>query len=213
VTVYQFKTLKISILKIKKMKKAVFLFLLSTASMVVLMVSCKKDDNGSGGSGNNCSGVNISVSATTTDATPCGTQGTVTVTASGSTGFTYSINGVSFQASQIFSAVPAGSYSVIAKDANGCTGSQSVTVGTVAMGPQFTQVRSLINSSCGTGCHLGGASSGGYNFDNNCSIVSAWSAINSACVSRNSMPPGSPLNSTQKGYITSWISGGHTYAN
>jgi len=53
------------------------------------------------------------------------TDGKITVTASGGTGtLTYSDdNGTTFQAGNIFSSLPAGSYNIVVKDANGCTSS------------------------------------------------------------------------------------------
>jgi gliding motility-associated-like protein len=57
-------------------------------------------------------------------------NGTVTVTASGSTApYTYSINGGgTFQVSGTFGSLAAGNYTIIAKDANGCTVSVPVTI-------------------------------------------------------------------------------------
>lgn len=55
---------------------------------------------------------------------------TVTVTASGgSGGLTYSLDGGSFQAGNTFANVAAGNHTVIVKDSNGCTNSQSFSVG------------------------------------------------------------------------------------
>jgi hypothetical protein len=53
-----------------------------------------------------CLNNSITVTATTATVTPCITPGTgsITVTAGGSTGFTYSIDGTTFQASNVFNA-------------------------------------------------------------------------------------------------------------
>jgi len=81
-------------------------------------------------------------------------------------------------------------------------------------GPLFTQVESLITTKCsGGGCHMNGGRAGGYNFDNVCTIVSAWSQIQFSCVSNSRMPLGSPLNSSEKLIITNWIDAGHRYDN
>lgn len=76
------------------------------------------------------SGLTASISAQTNVSCNGGTNGSVTVAASGSTGpYTYSINGGgTFQASGTFGSLAAGSYTVIAKDANGCTFPVSVTI-------------------------------------------------------------------------------------
>ena len=53
----------------------------------------------------------------------------VTVTASGGTGvFEYSLNGIDFQTSNLFENLPNATYTLIARDANGCTASASATV-------------------------------------------------------------------------------------
>jgi gliding motility-associated-like protein len=67
----------------------------------------------------------ISVTAANTNVS-CngGSNGTLTVTATGGTpGYTYSINGTTFQASNSFTGLAAGSYTITVKDANNCTSS------------------------------------------------------------------------------------------
>jgi len=67
-----------------------------------------------------------------------GCDGTMTVTANGtaSSVFTYSINGVNFQASNTFSAICTGNYTVTVVDANGCTATSVFNIQT-ATGPVF----------------------------------------------------------------------------
>ncbi len=80
-------------------------------------------------------------------------------------------------------------------------------------GPQYTNVKAIINSQCSGGsCHTNGGSAGNYNFDSDCSIITHWQAINDA-VSNDRMPIGSPLNTTDKQAIADWIGGGHGYTN
>ncbi len=59
-----------------------------------------------------------------------GTDGSITITASGGTGtLQYSVdNGVTFQASNVFSGLAAGSYDVVVEDANGCQATTTATV-------------------------------------------------------------------------------------
>jgi SprB repeat len=72
---------------------------------------------------NLCNGVIISVNGTFTNPTTVGgSNGTITASATGSTGFTFSLNNGAFQASGNFIGLVAGNYSVTAKDLNGCTG-------------------------------------------------------------------------------------------
>lgn len=64
-------------------------------------------------------------------------NGTITITPTGIGPFSYSINGVSYQASNIFTNVAAGNYFVFVRDAQGCTGAAIVIVNPVA-GPNIT---------------------------------------------------------------------------
>ena len=168
-----------------------------------------------------CSGVSIVITPTIVNTTPCispANNGTITVTATGSTGFTYNNNGGTYQASNVFTGLNAGNYLIGVKDANGCTKTQSVTVGIVPQGTTFAPVRSLISSRCsGSGCHMNGGTASGYNFDTDCSIVTYWSQINGACVTGalNKMPlsPQLPLTAAEKQTITNWVNAGHRYTD
>lgn len=81
------------------------------------------------GSSDPCQGVVINVTLTKTDASPNLSNGSITASASGGTGFTYSINGGTFQNNAIFSNLAAGDYTVAAKSAAGCIGTGQITVG------------------------------------------------------------------------------------
>ena len=66
--------------------------------------------------------------------------GSITAAATaGTPGYQYSINGVSFQASNIFNGLAAGNYVVYVKDAIGCVGTVSIIVSNTA-GPSITAV-------------------------------------------------------------------------
>jgi len=84
-----------------------------------------------------CAGKNIVVSIVTKPVgipqCPAPIQpGTITVTASGSTGFTYSIDGVNFQQSNVFTVSSAGNYTVRIRDSGGCIVTRTITVGSVS---------------------------------------------------------------------------------
>ena len=71
----------------------------------------------------------ISLSSTTSAATCGNTNGSITALASaGLSPYSYSIDGVHFQASGIFNGLAGGTYSIYAKDANGCTGGVRVAI-------------------------------------------------------------------------------------
>jgi len=95
-----------------------------------------KNGNGCSGSSsftltaaNPCAGVIITVNAVLTNpASPGANNGNIVASASGSSGFTYNINGGAFQATGTFNNLAAGSYIIIAKNANGCTGTATFTL-------------------------------------------------------------------------------------
>jgi hypothetical protein len=75
-----------------------------------------------------CSGVTITVTATTVNPTTGQSNGSITATASPAGTYTYSINGVNFQSSNVFSGLTAGNYNVTSKNTNGCIGSTQVSL-------------------------------------------------------------------------------------
>ncbi len=164
-----------------------------------------------------CTGITITITPTVMNTVPCSTpanNGSITIAASGSTGFTYNNNGGAYQAGNIFSGLNAGNFLIGVKDANGCTKTQTVTVGITPKGPKFSAVRSIISARCGS-CHLNGNSTAGYNFDSDCNVLTYWSQINKACVTYQmiQMPPTQQLPATEKASITSWINAGHKYTD
>lgn len=170
-----------------------------------------------------CTGINIVINQTIANVTPCLTptaNGSITATASGSTGFSYNINGGAYQASGLFATLSAATYLVGAKDVNGCTNTKSVTVATAAAGPNFAQVRQLITTRCsGSGCHMSGSAAAGYNFDADCSIVTYWDQINKTSVLYTAgwvkMPksPQAFFSAAEKTIITNWVNAGHKYTD
>ncbi len=88
--------------------------------LVLMLVagSCKKE--GSGG----CPAITLTGTVTNSDAA----NGSIQVTASGSSGYTYSKDGVNFVSSSTFSGLAPGNYTITAKDSKGCTGSNNFTV-------------------------------------------------------------------------------------
>lgn len=166
-----------------------------------------------------CTGTTITISSNTTSAVPCGgTGGTITVTASGSTGFTYSINNGAFQSTNTFTNLNAGNYSVIVKDANGCTQTASAAVSEAAAGPLFTAVRNIIQANC-TSCHNNSNQQGGMNWTIACNIVEQKGRIKARAVDAagtpNQMPqpPNPPLSAADRQKIVDWINAGGTYSN
>jgi hypothetical protein len=91
-------------------------------SFFLCLPSCKKTQDP-------CSGVTISLNATTAKASsPSASDGSISATATGSSDLTFSLNGGAYQPTGNFTNLKAGSYNIIAKNGNGCTGSKSFTV-------------------------------------------------------------------------------------
>lgn len=89
----------------------------------------------------------ITVTANLTQASsPTATNGAITATGAGSTGFTYNINGGTFQSSGTFTNLAVGSYTITARDANGCTGSNAFSV-TSASCPTITLTTTPTNTT------------------------------------------------------------------
>ncbi|NOT73496.1 MAG: hypothetical protein HOP08_01120 [Cyclobacteriaceae bacterium] len=169
---------------------------------------------------NPCAAISLTIASTVVASNNCVTPGTgtITATASGSTGFMYNINNGTYQSSGLFASLSPGTYSVGAKDVNGCTSSVSVSVGTVPPGVNFAAVKVLIQTRCsGSGCHTNGQSQKGFNFDTDCKIVNAWSGINGSTITGtlNKMPisPQANLTTAEKQLIINWVNAGHGFSN
>lgn len=75
--------------------------------------------------------------ATSVAATCNTSNGSITITGVGTAPFQYSINGTTFQVSNTFTGLAAGTYVALVRDATGCIGGVSVTVANIA-GPLIT---------------------------------------------------------------------------
>ena len=78
------------------------------------------------------------------------TTATITVTAPLGAQYTYSIDGVNFQASTVFSNVAPGSYTLTLKDAAGCSSASTVIVNAVPPAPTTTIVNPTCSIATGT---------------------------------------------------------------
>ena len=161
-----------------------------------------------------CAGKTIVITPTVVDATACGSGGSITVAASGSTGFTYKLNsGGTYQSATAFNSVSAGTYTVFAKDGAGCEKSISVTVNSVGTaGPLFGAVKDLMAVKCQS-CHNNTVQQGGMNWEVDCNIVANKSNIKNRAVDLGTMPPTGPLSSDEKAIITNWITAGGNFTD
>ncbi|MGZ8559646.1 MAG: c-type cytochrome [Chitinophagaceae bacterium] len=194
--------------------KISIVFTSAAVLLTLIFIACSKggDINPSPPS-NACSSVTINLTATATDASTCQNNGTITASATGSTGFTYSINGTDFQASGSFPNVTPGSITVTAKDVNGCTKTASVTVGTGGTaGPLFAAVKALVQANCQS-CHNNTIANGGMNWTVDCNIVANRTRVKARAVDEGTMPPGGPLAQADKDKITAWINAGGRFTD
>lgn len=183
-------------------------YLLACFFLTAFFSACSKSDGG-GATPNLCTGVNLTVSATTTSASFCLDNGVITVTASGSTDLNYSLNGRTFQSSNVFSSLAKGTYTVTVKNANGCSKTADVTVGETSgtAGALFTDVKDLLQSKCVT-CHQPGGQQPVPNFTVDCNIVVNAARIRERAVVQGTMPPTGPLTQAEKDIISAWITAG-----
>ena len=113
------------------MKQSFFLLqlLFILASGILFYSSCSKGGGNTPPPANPCSGVTVVVNGTVANPTATGaSDGSISVTATGGSGFTFSLNNGAFQSSATFSGLAAGAYTVTAKNSNGCTGSANFTL-------------------------------------------------------------------------------------
>lgn len=90
-------------------------------------------------------GITGTASATQTSC-PGATNATITATSgTGTAPFTYSMDGTTFQVSNVFTGIAAGTFTITFKDASGCTGTASVTV---TDGPAITGSATSTATTC-----------------------------------------------------------------
>jgi hypothetical protein len=190
----------------KLSKKNLFLTLLSVC---FVLSSCEKNDDDGNSDDNgpavNCASKNIIVNTTVKNASPCQNNGEVLITASGSSGFTYQINGGNFTSNSEVKDLAAGNYTLVVKDADGCTKNTTFIItesGTA--GPLFTNVKALVSQKCAiSGCH---ASNGAVPniFNTDCKIVERGQMMKTKAVDGYM----GGLTEDEKKVITDWLGNG-----
>lgn len=187
------------------------LFTTIVLTSITAFVACKDKTTDPTPTTDPCAGKTLSVTATVTDASKCSSDGKLVVRASGSSGFTFQLNSGSFQADSTFDGLGAGTYTVTAKDAQGCTKAATFTVSeSGTKGALFTVVSDLLETKCNQVCHtagVGGAPKGIFAAD--CDIVNRKTMIKTKAVDEGM----GALNTTEKKQITDWIDAGGTFAD
>src|SRR5204862_4970102 len=96
---------------------------------------------------NNAPGAPPTPTASVVDPTCTVATGTITVTAPLGAQYTYSIDGINFQASTVFNNVAPNTYTLTVEDAGGCSSSATVTVNTAPVAPP-TPTASIVDPTC-----------------------------------------------------------------
>lgn len=166
---------------------------------------------------NPCAGVVISHNSTITGHIPCSAAGTGSIVANpngGTSPYTYSLNGGSFQASGIFNNLTAGNYNLVIRDANNCNTAASINIPNRPQGPLFTAVKALIQANC-VSCHNASNANGGMNWEVDCNIVNFRDRIQARAVNANpsAMPPTGLLPLSERQKIVDWINAGGKYTD
>lgn len=165
---------------------------------------------------NACAGVTITISNTISNSDPCSATGSIVAAASGSTGFTYSIDNGAFQASGTFNNVSVGNHTITAKDGAGCSQAVTASVGTVAIGALYTAAKAVIQNNCAiSGCHTGGSPTGGISFSSDCNIINNKDRIKARAIDGNPsiMPPTGALPQADKDKLMAWINAGGRFTD
>lgn len=159
----------------------------------------------------------ISINTLTTPSDKCSNNtGMITVTAAGSAGFTYNINGAVFQSSNVFNNLATGTFAISVKDLNGCTTTNNTTVPIAPPGTKFSEVKSMMQANCAlSGCHSGATPQNGLNFADDCTIVNNSARIRARAVDGNPgfMPPTGQLPAADKQKILDWVNAGGQHSN
>ncbi len=154
----------------------------------------------------------ITFTSNTTGADKCrNNNGSISASATGSTGFTYSLNGGAFSTTSIFNSLAMGGYTVTVKDANGCSATSTVNVTQAPAGVKFSAVKSMMATNCAIpGCHAGASPQNGLNFADDCTIVAQSARIKARAVDGigGFMPASGQLSAADKQKITDWINAG-----
>lgn len=135
----------------------------------------------------------------------CNTDtGILTISAAGGTGaLSYSRDGATFQASNVFTSLRAGSYVITVKDESGCTTTVNAQVGNQTGVTYDLNIKTLFENNCsGSGCHPSRGDLFTYS-----TAKSLADGIKSRTQS-GSMPPNGTLSQAQKDLIACWVDHG-----
>ncbi len=200
-----------------KNRLSVFLCLGLCLLVIFSVISCSKSDGGTTPPADPCASKTIAVTPTVgQNADPRAKTGKVSVTATGSTGFSFKADNGAFQSSGDFTGLGAGDHTFTAKDAQGCEKTASINIPAVAAGPNFTAVKAILTTNCAVpGCHVSGGQSP--NWTDNCTIVANADRIKARAVdaagTANQMPASGAIAQADRDKINAWITAGKKFTD
>ncbi len=196
--------------------KKIKLLLSVTLVSGIMFYACKEKSSDPAPSGDKCASKTLTLTATATAAEKCKSNGKLVARAKGSTGFTFQLNSGTFQADSTFNNLAGGTYTITAKDADGCTKSATFTVTeTGTKGPMFTFVTSIVGAKCaGPFCHGTGTSQSDPNapkgiFATECGIIARKELIKTKAVDGTM----GNLDAGEKQKILDWYLAGGDYVD
>ena len=183
-------------------------FYFGAVMMALVLSSCGGGDDDTT-PGDPCDAtINITLAITNSDANT--NNGAVTITATGGNGgFTYKLNQGAAQASNSFTGLAIGDYTVEVEDREGCTQTTNFSIAEALNASFATDIEPIIQSACATsGCHVAGGSApftlNGYN------EISARAGRIRARTQARTMPPSGSgnLSQNQIDLIAAWVDAG-----
>ena len=133
--------------------------------------------------------------------------GEITVSASqGSEPYMYSIDGMNFQSSNVFSNLEGGDYTLIVRDANDCSDSKMATVDEIPEVFYANQIKPIIDTNCQvSSCH--GSNSAIPSWETYAEVKAKAGLIKTR-TSDKSMPPNGTLSNNDIQLIADWVDQG-----
>ncbi|MES2893306.1 MAG: Ig-like domain-containing protein [Bacteroidota bacterium] len=132
----------------KKITTGGFILPACLLACLLLVSSCSKNDSTPAPPADPCAGKTIIITATLTNTNSGASTGSIAAAATGSTGFTFSLNNGTHQATGTFSGLAAGTYNVSAMDGGHCITTKSFVIGTndACIGKTFTVTGAVTSS-------------------------------------------------------------------
>lgn len=143
---------------------------------------------------------------------PCAGTGGVFVNIAGNGVFKYGINNLPAQESSQFSALKSGNYTLRLSSVTSCDKDTVFTVPVITSGPQFSEVKTLLNQHCSR-CHSGNNPQAGIDLTNDCVILNSWQRIKQRAIDGDPspMPTNGLIPFTEREKILRWINSGHLF--